>query len=113
MLGFYTTEFAGAKLGMYIFPWSMKDRELPWGCLVCVCAKCLQSDMTLCDPVDHAHQCPLSMGFSERILEWGSGLLCPPPGALPNPGMEPTSHTSLALAGRFFTTSANWVLVPV
>ena len=27
---------------------------------------------------------------------------------LPNPGMEPISLTSLALAGRFFTTSATW-----
>ena len=75
MLGFCTTEFAGAKLGMYIFPWSMQDRELPWGCLVCVCAKSLQSDMTLCDPVDHAHQCPLSMGFSRKEY-WSGGVGC-------------------------------------
>ena len=54
VLGFYTTKFAGAKLGMYIFLWSMKDRELPWGYLACVCAKLPQSDMTLCDPVDHS-----------------------------------------------------------
>ena len=36
------------------------------------------------------------------------GLLCPPPGDLPNPGMEPVSLMSPALAGRFFTTSATW-----
>ena len=30
---------------------------------------------------------------------------CPPPGDLLNPGIESKSHTSLALAGRFFTTS--------
>ena len=34
--------------------------------------------------------------------------LCPPPGDLPNPGIEPTSLRSSALAGRFFTTSATW-----
>ena len=33
-----------------------------------------------------AHQTPLSMGFS-RQEDW-SGLPCPPPGDLPNPGME-------------------------
>ena len=53
-----------------------------------------------------ACQAPLSMGFS-RQEHWG-GLLCPPPGDLPNPGIEPASLKSLALAGRFFTTSATW-----
>ena len=41
-----------------------------------------------------------------RILQ--NGLPCPPPGALPDPGIEPTSLTSPALAGGFFTTSATW-----
>ena len=36
-----------------------------------------------------AHQAPLSMGFSKQ--EHWSGLPCPPPGDLPNPGMEPRS----------------------
>ena len=36
-----------------------------------------------------AHQAPLSMGFSRQ--EFWSGLLCPPPGDLPNPAMEPES----------------------
>ena len=53
-----------------------------------------------------AHQAPLSRGFSRQ--EYWSGLPCPPPGNLPNPGIEPTSLTSPALAGRFFTTSATW-----
>ena len=42
---------------------------------------------------------PLSMGFSRQ--EYWSGLPCPPPGDLPNPGIKPKSP---ALAGRFFTT---------
>ena len=32
----------------------------------------------------------------------------PPPGELPDPGIEPLSLTSSALAGGFFTTSAAW-----
>ena len=40
--------------------------------------------------------------------EYWSGSPCPPPGDLPNPGTEPASLVSPALAGRFFTTSANW-----
>ena len=50
-----------------------------------------------------AHQAPLSMGFSRQ--EYWRGLSCPPPGDLPNPGIE---SGSLALAGGFFTTSATW-----
>ena len=33
-----------------------------------------------------ALQAPLTMGFSRQ--EYWSGLLCPPPGDLPNPGIE-------------------------
>ena len=36
--------------------------------------------------------------------EYWSGLPFPPPGDLPNPGIELTSPASLALAGGFFTT---------
>ena len=39
-----------------------------------------------------AHQAPLSMGFSRQ--EYWSGLPCPPPGDLPDPGIE---HVSLSL----------------
>ena len=38
-----------------------------------------------------AHQAPLSMGFSRQ--EYWSGLPCPPPQDLPNPGTEPMSPT--------------------
>ena len=53
-----------------------------------------------------AHQAPLSMGFSRQ--EYWNGLPCPPPVDLPNPGIEPESLLSPALAGGFFTTSATW-----
>ena len=49
---------------------------------------------------------PLSLGFSRQ--GYWSGLPCPPPGDLPNPGIEPTSLTSPALAVGFFTTGATW-----
>ena len=51
-----------------------------------------------------ALQAPLFMGFSR--LEYWSGLLCPPPEDLPDPGIEPTSLMSPVLAGRSFTTNA-------
>ena len=41
-----------------------------------------------------ACQAPLSMGFSKQ--EYWSGLPCPSPGDLPNPGIEPRSPTLLA-----------------
>ena len=52
------------------------------------------------------HQAPLSVGFS-RQESW-SGLPLPPPGDLLDPGIEPSSLTSPALTGRFFTASATW-----
>ena len=49
-----------------------------------------------------ACQALLSMGFSRQ--EYWSGLPCPPPEDLPDPGIEPVSLMSPALAGGFFTT---------
>ena len=68
------------------------------------CAKSLQSCPTLCDPVDHSPSGSTVHGFSRQ--EYWSGLPLPPPGDLPDPGIEPKSLMSPALAGRFFTTSA-------
>ena len=53
-----------------------------------------------------ACQASLSMAFS-RQENW-SGLSCPPPGDLPNLGVEPVSLKSPALAGRFFTIRVTW-----
>ena len=44
----------------------------------------------------------MSMGFFRK--EYCSGLPCPPPGDLPDPGIEPKTLVSPALAGEFFTT---------
>ena len=51
-------------------------------------------------------QAPLSMESPRQ--EYWSGLSFPPPGNLPDSGIEPTSLMSPALAGGFFITSATW-----
>ena len=50
-------------------------------------------------PLTVARQAPLSMGFPRK--EYWSGLPFPPPGDLPDSGIEPVSPAS---AGGFFTT---------
>ena len=67
------------------------------GC--CCCYLVTQLCLTLCDPWTVACQAPLSVGFCRQ--EYWSGLPFPPPGDLPEPGIEPASS---ALAGKFFTT---------
>ena len=47
------------------------------------CARLLETLWTV------AYPAPLSMGFSRP--EYWSGLPCPPPGDLPNPGIKPAS----------------------
>ena len=57
-------------------------------------------------PYGLACQAPLSKGFSRQ--EYWSGFLCPFPGDLLNPGVEPESLRSSAFAGRLITTRATW-----
>ena len=68
---------------------------------VCVCVCSVVSDSVTLWTV--AHQAPLSMEFSRQ--EYGSRLPYPTPRDLPDPGIEPKSPASPALAGRFFTTA--------
>ena len=63
---------------------------------------CLVISNSLWSPWADACQAPLSMEFS-RQENW-RGLPFSIPGHLLDPGIEPTSLASLALAGRFFTT---------
>ena len=55
-----------------------------------MCIKLPQSCLTLCNPMDDSPP-----GFSVHWIlqrqEYWSGLPCPPPGDLPNPGIKPTS----------------------
>ena len=69
-----------------------------WSCFSCIWL--FVTLWTVSPPGSSAHGI-----LQARILEW---VPCPPPGDLPNPGIEPTSHTSLALAGGFFTTNTIW-----
>ena len=59
-------------------PWCMPVRLVTQLCL------------TLCDPMGGSLP-DFSRGFSRQ--EYWSGLPCPPPGDLPNPGIEPRSPT--------------------
>ena len=62
-----------------------------------------QSCLTLCALWTVACQAPLSMEFSRQ--QYWNVLLFPPPGFLPDPGLELTSLVSPALADRFFTVT--------
>ena len=71
-----------------------------WFILFCVLSR-FNPVWLLVTPWAVARQAALSVEFSRQ--EYWSGLPCPSPGDLPNPGIELKSP---ALAGRFFTTSA-------
>ena len=72
----------------------------------CVYIKSLQPCPTLRNPMDHTTRLLCSWGFSRQ--EHWSGLPCPPPGNLPDPGIEPASPT---LAGGSSTIGATWEAV--
>ena len=85
-----------------------------WEVRVCVCARaracvcvraCVLSRVWFFATPCHAaaHKTPLSVEFFQpRILEW---VAISNSRYLPNPGTEPISLASPALAGRFFTTT--------
>ena len=65
------------------------------------------SHVQLCvTPWTIARQAPLSMGSSRE--EYWSGLPCPPPGDLTNPGAEPSSLLSPVLADRLPVRGHKW-----
>ena len=66
-----------------------------------VCAKLLQSCLTLCYHMECSSQAPLSMGFYRN--KYLSGLPFPSLGDLP--GIKPMSLACPVLADGFFTTS--------
>ena len=73
------------------------------GACMLSCFSCVQLFVT---PWTIACQALLSVGFFRQ--EYWSGLPCPPPGDLSDPGIELLSLTSPALVGGFFTTSTTW-----
>ena len=55
--------------------------------MCCTVLKSLSHVQLFVNPWTLEHQAPLFMGFSRQ--DYLSGLPCPPPGALPNPGSKP------------------------
>ena len=75
-----------------------------WGVCVCVCVcvcSVAKSCQTLWDPSHCSPPGSSVHGISGQ--EYWRGLPFPPPGHLPNLGIEPTSLASPTLAGRLFT----------
>ena len=60
--------------------------------------------------MDYSPQAALSVGFFRQ--EYWSGLPCPSPGDLPDPGIEPVFLMSPDLAGGFLTTRASLEFSP-
>ena len=77
---------------------SRKKQEGQRRACVRICFSCVQLFVNL---GTIARQAPLSVGILQaRILEWVAM-----PSSISDPGIEPESLRSLALAGGFFTTS--------
>ena len=70
--------------------------------MILCCCSVAKSCLTLCNPMDSSPPASLCMGFPRQ--EYWRGLLFPSPGDLPDPGIEPVSLASPALADGFFTT---------
>ena len=65
-----------------------------------------QPCLTLCHLMDYSMPALLSLGFSRQ--EYWSGLPFPPPGNLPDPGIEPTSLASIASKVKLFQNHFLW-----
>ena len=75
--------------------------------VVCVLeSACVLSHSVVSDslrPQTVCRQAPLSMELSRQ--EYWSGLQCPPPGNLPDPGIEPESPAAPPLQADFLSLS--------
>ena len=60
-----------------------------------------------CNPLGYSLPGFSVLGILQARVGYWSGLPFPPPGDLPNPGIEPESFMSPALA-EFLTTSTTW-----
>ena len=73
------------------FLWRFSGHLIQW----CVHAQLLSCVWLFVSSWTVAHQATLSMEFSKQ--EYSSRLPCPPPGDLPDPGIEPASSVSPVL----------------
>ena len=71
-----------------------------------------QSCLTLCDPMDYSLLGSFVHGDSPD-KNTGVGCYALPPGDLPNPGIDPPSLMSPALAVGFFIISSTWEALKV
>ena len=93
------------KEGIYVCTWPIQfivQQKLAQHCQAIIYFQLLSHAWLFATHWTVSLQAPLSMGLSRQ--QYRSGLPCPPPQDLPDPGMEPTSPASPALAGGFFTT---------
>ena len=105
-----------APISKFLFVpfWAWLHKSMGWNCIcsiILLSGDCLvlthfSRVWLFATPWTVACQAPLFLGFSRP--EYWSGLPCPPPGDLLDPGIETASLRSPALAGGFFTTSATW-----
>ena len=77
--------------------WLSNWTDWPQACGVLSCVWLFMTPWTV------SHQASLSMGFSRKAC-WSASPF-PTPGHLADPGIEPVSHVSPALAGGHFTTA--------
>ena len=81
-------ELLSGKISFSVELWENNQRAV-FSFYVCVCVLVAQPCLTLCDPMDCVHQTPRSMEFSRQ--EYWIGVPFPPPGDLPDPGIQPGS----------------------
>ena len=87
----YIYIFIYEKVGLSLIPLQRNCSSVPLCVCMYACVLVAQLCPTLCNPMDCSPP-PLSMGFSRQ--EYWSGLPCPPPGNLSDPGIKPRSPIS-------------------
>ena len=65
----------------------------------------LQSWPTLCNPMDHSPPVSSVLGILQARILKRVAMLCPPPGNLPDPGIEPAFPAAPALQMDFLLLS--------
>ena len=97
MNGFFFFFFFLCWIRFFFFFFKLYFNQLSTVCCAFVLSR-FSHVWLLATPWTVAHRSPLPTGFSRQ--EYWSGLPCPPPGGLPNPGIKPASLTSPVLSGR-------------
>ena len=94
-----------SRCGVFLWTWFSQEAEAILRLNILILFSCSVLS-ALWKPMDCSLLCSSVHGILQD--EYWSVLPCPSPGDVPNPGTEPTSLISPALAGRFFTTSTTY-----